>query len=69
MKIDDQIDYMIYGGTQINVAELIYDEISIHTIHGMTKYMCNGPSDLTMVVNAMLVDLQVYQYLTVSHKG
>ena len=27
------------------------------------------PQMLTTVVNAMLVDLQVYQYLTVSHKG
>ncbi len=38
MNIDDQIDDMIYGGTQINVAELIYDEISTHAIHGSTKY-------------------------------
>ena len=44
MKIDDQIDDIIYGGTQINVAELIYDEILIHTIHGR-KYRCNRPSN------------------------
>lgn len=63
MKIYDQIDDIFYGGTQINVAELMYDEISIHTILVGRNIGAIDLQMLTMVVNAMLVDKFLKWYI------